>query len=71
MATTAATTARRAGTRDRTEVTFPRKRVERTYMVMLMPVVLLFTLFITLPALIGLFYSLRTTRGTGSGSSSA
>src|SRR3954469_10433338 len=65
MATTAATTARRAAARDRAEVKFPHKRVERTYMVMLLPVVFLFTLFITLPALIGLFYSFTNYEGYG------
>jgi raffinose/stachyose/melibiose transport system permease protein len=65
MATTAATTARRSAVRDRAEVKFPHKRVERTYLVMLLPVVLLFTLFITLPALIGLFYSFTNYQGYG------
>jgi len=46
-------------------VKFPHKRVERTYLVMLLPVVLLFTLFITLPALIGLFYSFTNYQGYG------
>jgi raffinose/stachyose/melibiose transport system permease protein len=65
MATTAATTARRSAVRDRAEVKFRHKRVERTYLVMLLPVVLLFTLFITLPALIGLFYSFTNYQGYG------
>jgi raffinose/stachyose/melibiose transport system permease protein len=65
MATTAATTARRSAVRDRAEVKFRHKRVERTYVVMLLPVVLLFTLFITLPALIGLFYSFTNYQGYG------
>jgi len=65
MATTAATTARRAAARDRAEVTYPKKRVERTYLVMLLPVVLLFTLFITLPAIVGLFYSFTNYEGYG------
>jgi raffinose/stachyose/melibiose transport system permease protein len=70
MATTAATPARRARTQERAEVTYPRKRVDSTYIVMLLPVVLLFTLFITLPAIIGMFYSFTNYEGYGTGSSS-
>ena len=65
MATTAATPAQRAKTQARSEVTFPRKRVEATYLVMLLPVVLLFTLFITVPALVGVFYSFTNYQGYG------
>lgn len=46
-------------------MTYPKKRVERTYLVMLLPVVLLFTLFITLPAIVGLFYSFTNYEGYG------
>jgi raffinose/stachyose/melibiose transport system permease protein len=66
MATTAATPAQRAKAHARPEVTFPRKRVEGTYFIMLLPVVLLFTLFITVPALVGLFYSFTNYQGYGS-----
>ena len=65
MATTAATPAQRTRTRERIEVTFPRKRVETTYLVMLLPVVVLFTLFITVPAIIGMFYSFTNYEGYG------
>jgi raffinose/stachyose/melibiose transport system permease protein len=65
MATTAATQARRARTQERTDVTYPRRRVDTTYFVMLLPVVLLFTLFITLPAIVGMFYSFTNYEGYG------
>ena len=65
MATTAATPAQRAKAQAQPEVTFPRKRVEATYLVMLLPVVLLFTLFITVPALVGVFYSFTNYQGYG------
>jgi raffinose/stachyose/melibiose transport system permease protein len=65
MATTAATPARRARTAELVEVTFPRRRVEKTYLVMLLPIVLLFTLFITVPAIIGMFYSFTNYEGYG------
>ncbi|KUL21319.1 carbohydrate ABC transporter permease [Streptomyces regalis] len=42
----------------------PRK-AERTYYLMLVPAVLLFTLFITLPGLVGMFYSLTDYAGFG------
>lgn len=45
----------------------PRKRrVEPAYYVMLLPVVVLFTLFITMPAVIGMFYSFTNYVGYGS-----
>jgi raffinose/stachyose/melibiose transport system permease protein len=66
MTTTAAKPLRRAKAEVRSEVTFPRKRVEATYLVMLLPVVLLFTLFITVPALVGVFYSFTNYQGYGS-----
>jgi raffinose/stachyose/melibiose transport system permease protein len=65
MATTAATRAQRAKTQAQPEVTFPRKRLEGAYLIMLLPVVLLFTLFITVPALVGLFYSFTNYQGYG------
>jgi raffinose/stachyose/melibiose transport system permease protein len=65
MATTAATPARSATTQGRVEVTYPRRRLETTYVVMLLPVVLLFTLFITLPAIVGMFYSFTNYEGYG------
>jgi raffinose/stachyose/melibiose transport system permease protein len=65
MATTAATRAQQAKAQARPAVTFPRKRVEATYLIMLLPVVLLFTLFITVPALVGLFYSFTNYQGYG------
>jgi raffinose/stachyose/melibiose transport system permease protein len=69
MATTAATPARQAKAQAkaqaRSEATFPRRRVEATYFLMLLPVVLLFTLFITVPALVGVFYSFTNYQGYG------
>jgi raffinose/stachyose/melibiose transport system permease protein len=65
MATTAATPARRVRPQEPVEVTYPRRRVDATYFVMLLPVVLLFTLFITLPAIVGMFYSFTNYEGYG------
>jgi raffinose/stachyose/melibiose transport system permease protein len=65
MATTATTRGRRAGAQVSQEVTFPRRRVEMTYLLMLLPVVLFFTLFITVPALVGVFYSFTNYEGYG------
>lgn len=42
------------------------RRVERVYYFMLFPAVLLFSFFITLPALIGMFYSVTNYAGFGS-----
>jgi raffinose/stachyose/melibiose transport system permease protein len=65
MATTAVKPLRRAKADTPAEVKFPRRRVEATYLVMLLPVVLLFTLFITVPALVGVFYSFTNYQGYG------
>ncbi|WP_018156457.1 carbohydrate ABC transporter permease [Demetria terragena] len=43
----------------------PRGRVDRTYALMLFPAVALFTLFITLPAIAGMFFSLTNYAGFG------
>ncbi len=43
-----------------------RSRVEGTYFVMLLPVLILFSLFITAPALLGVFYSFTNYVGYGS-----
>jgi raffinose/stachyose/melibiose transport system permease protein len=43
-----------------------RKKVETAYYIMLLPVVVLFTLFITMPAVIGMFYSFTNYVGYGS-----
>ena len=40
-------------------------RLDRVYLVMLLPGVLLFTLFITLPAVLGMFYSFTNYAGFG------
>jgi raffinose/stachyose/melibiose transport system permease protein len=40
-------------------------RVEPVYYAMLLPVVILFTLFITFPALVGMFYSITNYAGYG------
>jgi raffinose/stachyose/melibiose transport system permease protein len=53
---------------DRTSVDSPapsRRRVELTYLLMLLPAVGLFTAFVTLPALAGMFYSLTDYVGFG------
>ena len=42
-----------------------RRRVDKTFYVMLLPVVLLFTLFITVPAIVGMFYSITNYVGYG------
>lgn len=42
-----------------------RRRVDRTYYLMLVPAVLLFTVFITLTGLVGMFYSLTNYAGFG------
>ena len=42
-----------------------RRRVDKTFYVMLLPVVLLFTLFITVPAVVGMFYSITNYVGYG------
>lgn len=41
------------------------RRIDKTYYAMLLPVVLLFTLFITLPAIVGMFYSITNYVGYG------
>jgi raffinose/stachyose/melibiose transport system permease protein len=41
------------------------RRVEPIYLAMLLPVVILFTLFITFPALVGMFYSVTNYAGYG------
>jgi raffinose/stachyose/melibiose transport system permease protein len=43
-----------------------RNRVESAYVIMLLPVVVLFTLFITMPAVVGAFYSFTNYVGYGS-----
>src|SRR6266508_5538943 len=43
----------------------PRHRVEPAYFIMLIPVVALFTFFITLPAVVGMFYSITDYVGYG------
>lgn len=48
-----------------TSVRRPRRRTDRTYLVMLVPVLLLFTFFITVPAVIGAFYSFTNYVGYG------
>src|SRR5689334_13156035 len=67
MATTTATlTAPPAGTR-RTGTGIPRKkrRVEGIYYLFLVPTLFLFTLAITLPAVIGIFFSFTNSIGFG------
>ena len=41
------------------------RRTDKTYYVMLLPIVLLFTLFITVPAVVGMFYSITNYVGYG------
>jgi raffinose/stachyose/melibiose transport system permease protein len=41
------------------------RRIDKTFYVMLLPVVLLFTLFITVPAIVGMFYSITNYVGYG------
>jgi raffinose/stachyose/melibiose transport system permease protein len=43
----------------------PPRRVDKTFYAMLLPVVLLFTLFITVPAVVGMFYSITNYVGYG------
>ena len=47
-----------------------RGKIDRAYYWMIMPVLALFGFFITLPALIGVFFSLTNYAGYGTGSSS-
>jgi raffinose/stachyose/melibiose transport system permease protein len=42
-----------------------RRRTDKTFYAMLLPVVLLFTLFITVPAVVGMFYSITDYVGYG------
>jgi raffinose/stachyose/melibiose transport system permease protein len=54
------------GTKATGHVALPRgERLDRVYLVMLLPGVLLFTLFITLPALVGIFFSFTNYAGFG------
>lgn len=46
------------------------ERLDRTYLVMLLPGLALFTLFITVPALVGIFFSFTNYAGLARGSSS-
>ena len=53
------------------KTTAPANKVEKTYFFFLIPAVVLFTLFITLPGLVGMFFSFTNYFGFGEWNSSA
>ena len=62
---TTTTTSTTAGAGHRGEIRYKKERVDKTYYLLLFPVVLLFTFFITYPALVGMFFSVTDYVGYG------